>query len=107
MPSNRPEYRRAWVAANREKAREYVRRHYALYGSKYDRDPEKVRARSALNQAVRSGKIDRPETCQVCGLAPGRDHRGRSLVQAHHPDHADPLRVVWADPLCHASLEAA
>lgn len=98
-----PEYQREWRERNPERVREYQRRYRA--SENFDR--EKRRARDRLNDAVRRGKILRPLACQVCGLAPGHDHLGRSLVQGHHPDHARWWDVIWCDPTCHAQLEPA
>ena len=74
---NRENYRR-WALANRERRREqwrnYRRKHRA-----------RVLARTAINIAIRAGKITR-QPCQVCG-APD--------AQAHHPDYRQPLTVRW------------
>ena len=52
------------------------------------RNPEKKSATSAVNNAIRSGKLKR-QPCEVCGY---------TLVQAHHDDYTKPLSVRW---LCH------
>lgn len=55
---------------------------------------KKVQCRSLLNNAVRDGRIERPDSCSVCGT------KGR--IEAHHPDYEQSLRVLWLCPLCHA-----
>ncbi len=76
----------------------------------YSRDPEKYRgkaaaermapatapkvaARKRVSGAIRSGKLKRPDRCSRCG--------GTERIQAHHPDHAKPLDVVWLCSVCH------
>jgi len=48
-------------------------------------NPDKFKARTKLNNAVRDGVIAR-EPCEVCG-----HHK----VEAHHPDYNEPLNVKW------------
>jgi hypothetical protein len=59
----------------------------------YEVEAQKIRARSAVASAIRSGRLQRGVRCEVCGST--RD------LEAHHPDHSRPLDVVWLDPLCH------
>lgn len=54
---------------------------------------QKQKARSALNKALRAGKIERG-TCEECGS---------EAVNAHHEDYARPLDVVWLCPRHHAA----
>ena len=60
----------------------------ATMGSDYDR------SHNALNRAVASGKIVRPDHCTRC-LVDG-------APQAHHDDYSKPLDVMWLCPVCHA-----
>ena len=58
--------------------------------------PDRARARDAVNNAVRSGRLVRPDTCSGCGK-PGR-------VEGHHHlgyDAAHLLDVVWMCHACH------
>ena len=57
------------------------------------RHPEKYRARTALNNALRDGRIVK-QNCEVCGSADS---------QAHHDDYSKPLEVRW---LCQRDHEA-
>lgn len=56
-------------------------------------NPEKYAANTAVNNAVRDGKLVK-QPCEKCG-ATGRIH-------AHHDDYSKPLEVRWLCPLHHA-----
>lgn len=58
--------------------------------------PEKIEARTILNNALRDGRISRGEACFFCG----ETHR----LQAHHPDYTRPLDVFWLCQRCHGKL---
>lgn len=67
-----------------------------------DKIAHKVRARQALMAKVRSGKIVRPDTCQLCGQQPPRGRDGRSRIQAHHHrGYEFPFDVQWLCSACH------
>ncbi len=56
------------------------------------KNPEKYRARTAVGNALRDGKIERmPCEC------------GETKVQAHHHDYSKPLEVTWLCVKCHWS----
>jgi len=60
---------------------------------RHQRHPLERKARSALDNAVRLGKIARPNICQICGVI--------TKPEAHHWQGYDPdhwLDVQW---LCH------
>ncbi len=65
------------------------------YRQKY---PEKYRARTMVNNAIRDGKMKREEKCSECG-APH--------PHAHHDDYAYPLTVRWLCAACHSKWHAA
>lgn len=56
--------------------------------------PERRRAQNALNNAVRDGRITKPDTCQRCGIRSGR-------IEGHHPDYSRPFDVEWLCKPCH------
>ncbi len=60
-----------------------------------ERNPLANWAHVATRSAIRRGII-RPEPCAVCG----------ANAEAHHPDHADPLRVQWLCRAHHKRLHA-
>jgi hypothetical protein len=57
------------------------------------RNPEKEAARRKFTYAVRTGKIERPDTCEKCGAEGG--------IQGHHHDYSKPLDVAWLCFKCH------
>ena len=93
---NRPRIRarkRAWSSANRGVERE----HQKTYREK---NPLKRAARKAVELKRRSGSLSNPKSCPNCGKAVGTGKDGRTLAQAHHPDHAKGA-TVWRCPACH------
>lgn len=68
----------------RAKKHQYLKNHCA-------RNPEKYKARNAIKNAVRDGKVKRLP-CQFCGSAKS---------QAHHTDYSKPLDVLWMCFKCH------
>ena len=51
-------------------------------------------ANSALNKAVREGRVSRPQNCSECQNA------GR--IEGHHPNYLRWLEVVWLCRTCHS-----
>lgn len=58
------------------------------------RNPIKRMASIIVGNAVRDGKIIKPDSCSECGSYPKRLH-------GHHDDYAFPLVVRWLCPGCH------
>ena len=56
------------------------------------RNPEKYKARTALNNALRDGKIIKTP-CIKCG--------SEENIQGHHEDYSKPLEVEWLCFTCH------
>lgn len=103
----RREYVR-WRSENLELARRLCRESYQRNKDKIKagkqeyrrKNPEKIQAQKAVKNASRSGKLIRPEYCEMCG-DPGR-------IEGHH-DSYDPDRwlvVTWLCRKCHAFLHA-
>lgn len=67
-----------------------ARKHYRA------KHKEKVWAQGKLDDAIRYGKIIRPNACSVCGI--------ECKPQAHHYDYSKPLDVVWVCAKCHAEI---
>lgn len=82
------EYNRAAREKNPNRARDYQR---ALRA----RDPEKYKARTALGNALRDGRIKR-RPCRIC--------RTSKDVHGHHTDYSRPLDVEWLCRKCHSRL---
>lgn len=57
-------------------------------------DTAQARARSLLNAAVRSRKIERPTKCAECEM--------ECTPHGHHHDYSKPLDVKWLCVRCHS-----
>jgi len=57
-------------------------------------NPEKSRAKSAVANHTRSGKIVKMNQCSQCG-------RQNRRIEAHHDDYNKPLKVRWLCVSCH------
>lgn len=55
--------------------------------------PHIYKAHTALNNAVRDGKIIKPDRCSNC------NEEGK--LHAHHNDYSRPLEVEWLCVVCH------
>jgi len=60
-------------------------------------NPDKRAAQIILGNAVKYGKIVKPEACSKCG----KKERKR-CIHAHHHDYSLPLDVIWLCAKCHA-----
>jgi hypothetical protein len=58
-----------------------------------EKNPSKYNANKAVAAAIETGALVRPTVCR-CGST--------KSIHAHHEDHAQPLRVEWLCPKCHA-----
>jgi len=59
-------------------------------------EPQKRKARHAVSNAIRDGKLARGVECYFCGSA--------DRLHAHHEDYDHPLDVVWLCSSCHGKL---
>lgn len=93
------------VTANRNSKADYYRAYDRARGNRQDisyvrefrsRFPEKYKAHSAVNNAVKSGRLKKLP-CIVCGSL---------SVEAHHPDYSSPLDVVWMCAAHHKQTHA-
>lgn len=55
-------------------------------------------ARQKVRYAIRTGKIIKPKTCEICKKRPKR-------IEGHHEDYNFPLKVIWVCTSCHADLD--
>ena len=59
-------------------------------------EPQKWKARNAVSNAIRDGKLERGTECYFCKCT--------GNLQAHHEDYDHPLDVVWLCASCHGKL---
>lgn len=59
------------------------------------RYPEKVKARSIINNLIYTGKLIRGN-CAICDKPKG---------QAHHEDYNQPLKIIWLCPVHHREAD--
>lgn len=72
-----------------------VRKRIRRVAQKWKEDhPKRHAAHSAVNNAVRDGRLSKPSECEWCGDAHKRIH-------GHHEDYDKPLDVIWLCPPCH------
>lgn len=75
-----------WYQRNRHRKLEKVAEHKK-------NNPEKIKAKAALNNALKSGRLTRPYKCERC--------ESSSNIQGHHYDYSLPLEVIWLCCSCH------
>ena len=89
------------VQKNRRRNLNYYRAYDRIRGNRMTaedvrrqraRHPEKYKARTAVGNAIRDGRLIR-QPCQECGAAEN--------VHAHHHDYSKPLDVTWLCSDCH------
>lgn len=64
------------------------------------RSPEKVTARSAVNNALKSGRLTKPTSCERCGERRPQAHHYLGYAPEHH------LAVRWLCTWCHSLAHA-
>lgn len=57
------------------------------------RNIEKYKAHVALNNAIRSGMLVKPDHCEQCPRT--------YMLEGHHDDYSKPLEVQWLCKWCH------
>lgn len=61
---------------------------------------EKRAAHVLLGNAVRDGRVKKPDSCEICGDSANKIH-------GHHENYSEPLHVQWVCPSCHVELHRA
>lgn len=80
-------WRKDNLEERRDYQREFMKKNYQKYRAKNN---TREMTRNAVNRGVLTKK-----PCEVCG---------EKIVEAHHPDYSEPLKVVWLCKRCHARL---
>jgi len=84
---------RAWYEANKDAV---------LLKEKGRLNTPEGKARRVVIDAVRRGRIHKPDRCEACGIKPGK-----MRLHAHHADYSKPLDVEWLCGFCHAARHRA
>lgn len=58
-----------------------------------EKNYEKYSAHQKVKKAIQSGRLIRPENCEVC--------KNEGKIEAHHEDYSKPLEVIWMCQYCH------
>ncbi|MBW1931454.1 MAG: hypothetical protein JRI56_00205 [Deltaproteobacteria bacterium] len=98
------EYQQGYYQKNRTKVIERTKKYQQNHMEKHteavrkyrQNNPEKYKARSMVNWAVQSGKLERPVFCEKCGLP--------AKTEGHHEDYSKPLEVDWLCRSCHIEV---
>ena len=102
--ANARAYYRAHAEECRKKAVEYRRTHPGYekrrlpYEERKRKRGMKLLANSVLTQAVRHGRVKKPNRCESCGTVLPKKH-----IHGHHPDYNKPLEVRWLCVTCHGA----
>lgn len=98
--------RNSYYKRNRDAFIEYNKEYYstpdqvnkqkARLAAYRNNNPEKRLAKTAVNNAVRNGRLIKPDCCERCG-APTQKER----LHGHHADYSRQLDVEWLCQPCH------
>lgn len=72
---------------------EVIERHKQSLKRDRELHPDKAKARTALGNAIRDGRMERKTVCEQCGSV--------NRVEAHHTDYSKPFDVQWLCSKCH------
>ena len=79
--------------------RERGNRQTSEYRRRYNQDnPIKYGARTIVGNAVRDGRLTKPDQCSKC--------KDMTRLHGHHDDYAKPLEVRWLCAACHHQWHA-
>jgi hypothetical protein len=70
---------------------------------------QKKRAQLTVMAALRGGKLIRPVECSECGERPDPPvgYSLPQIIEAHHDNYDEPLKVRWLCKRCHAAADQA
>ena len=85
----------------RKKHQKYNEKHRDELNKKYKeykiKNPEKVKARRDLSNAIRDKKIIKPDKCSKCD---GNFYK----IEGHHEDYNKPFDIIWLCKSCHKEI---
>ena len=87
------EYKEKMRKENPEKFDKIFHSSRKRYRAKYH---EKMVAHNKVNEALRTGKLERPTECSICHI--------KCIPQGHHSDYSKPLDVIWVCSSCHSKI---
>jgi hypothetical protein len=61
--------------------------------------PQQARAKWRVQKAVQEGRMQKPDTCDIC-----RWPFPKNKIHAHHYDYSKPLEVSWLCDSCHKAV---
>lgn len=64
------------------------------------KNPTHKNANRAVEAALRSGRLEKPNHCQGCGRS-----ADETRIGAHHYDYTRPLDVIWLCAACHRPVD--
>lgn len=68
----------------------------AAHSKWLEENPEKRAAHISVGNAVRDGRLFKPDACEECGAT--------SRLDGHHEDYSQPLVVKWLCRTCHTAV---
>lgn len=94
-------YSSSYNAAHKQDHKEWWEQYYAEHKETIninnrqwkENNAIKVKAHYILDQALKSGKIIKPDICEICGAS--------NNLEAHHSDYSKPEDVIWVCRKCH------
>lgn len=86
------EYRKEWRKRNKEKIAAKAK----LVYNTDELARNKQKARAAVKNAIRDGRLIKPSHCENCCF----DYE----LQAHHEDYAKPFEIKWLCVYCHNNV---
>ena len=92
-----PKTREAVLAYDRARGNRQPPEQWREYRERW---PEKYKAHNAVSNAVRDGRLHKPDHCESCGTSDFR------RLEGHHDDYSKPLDVRWLCSACHSQWHA-
>lgn len=99
-----------WADKNRERVNRLRRDRYKTPEGKAIRDAISKRyyrknrikrfAKDKANNAVRAGKLLKPDRCEICNIKTDK-------LEKHHPNYLEPLKIVWVCKKCHTEVKCS